>query len=105
MNIEQVDELTGVKPQIIKNQEKFEAMATEFLSKLTEYKKLEARMKLLDASCKKYMLDNDMKNFSCESGELTVVQSNRLMLDRSLIDDIEQYKVPMKITMMYESAK
>jgi hypothetical protein len=92
------------KPQAIKNKETFEKMASEMLSNWKEYKKLDARMKLLDSSTKKYMVDNKMKVYENQYGSLMIVEQNTRVLDRSLIDDIEQYKVDTVRKIMYKSA-
>jgi hypothetical protein len=94
-----------VKPQAIKSKEKFEAMADEMLGAWKEYKKLDARMKLLDASTKQYMIDNKMDTHKCEKGSIAIVPQTRRMLDRELIDDIEQYKVDVNMFIAYKSAK
>jgi hypothetical protein len=91
------------KPQDIKNKEQFEKMASEMLSHWTEYKKLDARMKLLDASTKKYMIDNKMKVYESKSGEIVIVEQLRRVLDRSLIEDIEQYKIDAKVKLSFKS--
>ena len=89
----------------VKSVRQFEQMSEELLKNWTEYKKLDTRMKLLDASVKKYMTDNDKQTHENQYGALCVVTQNRRMLDRSLIDDIEQYKVDAEVKMMYKSAK
>jgi hypothetical protein len=80
-------------------------MADEMLGAWKEYKKLDARMKLLDASTKKYMVDNKMDVYKCDKGSLMIVEQNRRMLDRALIDDIEKYKIDAKVHICYKSAK
>lgn len=92
-----------VKPQAIKNREKFEDMAMEYLGKLTEYKKMKARMDILDASLKKYMLDNNMEDYKNDNGKLTMIVQNRRVLDRSLIDEIGNYMVDSKVNLMFKS--
>jgi len=89
----------------INNKEQFEKMASEMLTNWTQYKTLRARMELLDASTKKYMIDNNMDEYKCEKGKLTIVEQNRRVLDRSLIDDIEKYKLDSKIKMCFKSPK
>lgn len=89
----------------VKSVEQFEQMSEELLKGWTEYKKLDTRMKVLDASVKKYMVDNDKTTYENKYGALCVVCQNRRVLDRSLIDDIEQYKIDTEIKMMYKSAK
>ncbi len=91
------------KPQDIKSKEQFEKMASEMLSHWREYKKLDARMKLLDASTKKYMVDHDMNTYENEKGKITVIEQCRRVLDRSLIDDIELYKIDTRVKMSFKS--
>ncbi len=91
------------KPQDIKSKEQFEKMASEMLSNWTEYKKLDARMKLLDASTKKYMVDNKIKIYENDHGSLMIVEQKVRVLDRALIDDIEKYKIDTKRKIMYKS--
>ena len=93
------------KPQEIKSKEQFEKMANEMLSQWKEYKKLDARMKLLDASTKKYMVDKGMKMYECDKGDIMIVKQKRRQLDRALIDDIEQYKVDTECMIAYKSPK
>lgn len=87
----------------MKDEEHFEKCASELQSKWTEPQKLDARMKLLDATCKKYMLDHKMKLFENSQGTLSVIEQIHFMLGRSLIDEIDQYKVPTKIVRMHKS--
>lgn len=94
-----------VKTLNVKSVKQFEQMSEELLKNWTEYKKLDARIKVLDASVKKYMLENNMKTWENNHGALCVVSQNRRVLDRSLIDDIEMYKVNTEIKIMYKSAK
>lgn len=90
------------KPQSIKSKEQFEKMASEMLAGWKEYKKIENRMKLLDASTKKYMLDNDMDEYRCDGGKITIIEQSRKVLDRALIDDIEKYKVDTSVKMSFK---
>ena len=87
----------------INNKEQFEKMASEMLKNWKEYKKMDTRMKLLDASTKKYMIDNDMKIHECNEGALMIVEQNRRILDRTLIDDI--YKIDSKVNICFKSPK
>lgn len=94
-----------VKPQTIKSQENFERMAEEMLKGWDEYKSLRSRMELLDASVKKYMIDNNKVFHENAYGSVTIVRQTRRVLDRSLIEDIEKYKVAMDVNMAYKSTK
>ena len=101
MNDEQEYEQKTVS---VKTFQQFEQMSEELLKNWTEYKKLDTRMKLLDASVKKYMTDNGKRTYENEYGALCIVSQNRRMLDRSLIEDIEKYKVDAVLNMMYKSS-
>jgi hypothetical protein len=92
-----------VKPLEIKNRQQFEEMALEILGGWTDYKKIKTRMELLDASCKAYMVKNDMKTFENENGAFCIVVQERRILDRALIDDIEKYKINARVNIMYKS--
>jgi hypothetical protein len=92
------------KPQEINGKEQFEKMASELLKEWKDYKKLDSRMKLLDASTKKYMIDHDIKFYENENGTLNIVKQNQRVLDRALIQDIESYKVDTKRILMYKSS-
>ena len=89
----------------VKSDEQFKQMSEELLKNWTEYKKLDTRIKLLDASIKKYMVDNKMQFYENNFGSLCVITQNRHVLDRSLIEDIEKYKVDTEVKIMYKSAK
>ena len=101
MNDEQEYEQKTIK---VKNLSQFESMSLELLKNWTAYKQLDAKMKLLDASVKKYMVENDKQTHENMYGALYVVSQSRRVLDRTLIEDIEQYKVDTEIKMMYKSA-
>ena len=64
---------------------------------------MDNRMKLLDASVKKYMIKKGLKSCERAAGSVFLIEQSRRMLDRALIDDIEKYKVDAKITLMYKS--
>ncbi len=81
----------------------FERMADELLKNWTEYKKLKSRMELLDASCKKYMCETNMKTYENEHGALMLVHQSRRVLNRALIEDIEKYKSSVKFSMLYKN--
>ncbi len=100
-----MDEQKEIKTMNIKSFQQFEKMTDELLKGWSEYKKLDSRMKLLDESIKKYMIDNDRQFYENEYGALCIVSQNRRVLDRSLIEDIEQYKVDAVFKMMYKSSK
>lgn len=89
----------------VKSVQQFEQMSEELLKNWTEYKKLDARMKLLDASVEKYMIEKDMRTWENKYGALCVVSQNRRVLDRSLIMDIEAYKVDTEVKIMFKSAR
>lgn len=89
----------------IKSEEQFQIMLKELLSNWKTYKVLDSRMKILDSSIKKYMNDNNLIVSENEYGSVVIINQNRRILDRSLIDDIEQYKVDSLVSMMYKSPK
>jgi hypothetical protein len=97
-------EYSEVKPQNISNDDKFNKMADELLSNWSEYKKLDKKMKMLDVSLKKYMVDNNMTHYKNNNGSLTVISQSRQMLNRSLIEDIEQYYEDTDIKIMFKSS-
>jgi hypothetical protein len=94
-----------VKPMKINGEEQFEKFAEELLKGWAEYKKLDTRMKLLDASIKKFLVDNDKTTYENKYGSVVIVNQNRRVLDRSLIEDIEKYKVDTEVKFMYKSTK
>lgn len=93
------------KPLNVKDKLQFEKLAEELLNNWAEYKKLKSRMELLDSTCKKYMVDNDMNIYGNDKGNLMIVEQGRRILDRTLIDDIEKYKVDAKVKMMFKSMR
>ena len=94
-----------VKPVGIKSEEKFKQMADEMLANWAEYKKLDTRMKLLDASTKQYMLDNHMDKYESSKGKINIIPQQRRMLNRALIEDIDQYMESRIINISFKSAK
>ena len=91
------------KTIVVSSEDKFIKMFDELLGGWEQYKKLDARMKLLDASVKKYMVDNNMKSYERDTGASVIINQNRKVLDRSLIDDIEKYQVAASVKIMYKS--
>ena len=89
----------------VKSVQQFEEMSEELLKNWSEYKKLDSRMKLLDASVKKYMVEQNKQTYENRYGALCIVSQNRRALDRSLIEDIEKYKVDTEVKLMYKSPK
>lgn len=92
-----------VKPLNVKSYEQFVKMSEELLKNWADYKKLDSRMKLLDASVKKYMTDNNKNNYENKYGNIFIMKQNRRVLDRSLIEDIEKYKIDSEVKVMYKS--
>ncbi len=84
-------EYPSLKAHANLTEEKFKKEATEYLSKMEEYKKLDKMMKQYEANIKEYMLSNDLDIFSNEIGRITIDYVKVNCLDRSLIDDIHQY--------------
>ena len=91
------------KTMIVKSFENFEEMSDELLKNWNDYKKLDSRMKLLDASVKKYMTENGKRFYENKYGSLSIVSQKRRVLDRSLIEDIEKYKIDTEAYIMHKS--
>lgn len=98
------DQEYEVKPIIIKD-DKIEEYAKELLGNWKQYKELKKRMELLDASIKLYMINNNLTELKCDKGHCALIKQTRNALDRTLIKDIEQYKVTKTITLMFKSPK
>lgn len=79
-----------IKPMKL-SKEKFEKEATEYLSKLEEYKLIDKTMKQFEANIKEYMVQNDIDIFSNDVGRITVDFVKVNCLNRALIEDIKQY--------------
>ncbi len=92
-----------VKPMVITGTDQFNSMTEELLSNWSDFKRLEKRMKLLDASVKKYMLETGMEFHKCIYGSLNMVTQTRRVLDKSLVKDIESFKVNTKVKMLFKS--
>lgn len=99
-NEEEID--YPVKPMKIGDKEKFEKLANEMLTGWKEFKNIEKRMKLLDASCKDYMLKNNMDNYKCNNGVIAITKRMQNRLDRTLINDIELYMVESEMNFSYK---
>lgn len=99
------EETIEAKPMNVKNSEQFEQFAEELLKNWQDYKKLDTRMKLLDATVKKYLVDNGKVSYENVYGSVSLITQNRRVLDRSLINDIEQYKVDSEVKMMFKQPK
>lgn len=76
-----------IKPISLK-EEQFEKFAEELLKNWAEYKRLDTRIKMIDASVKKYLLDNKKISYENKYGSLAIVVQQRRVLNRELIDDI-----------------
>ena len=91
-----------IKPSEI-DETKFKTQCDFYLNKLEEFKKTEKKMKQYEANIKQYMINNGVREYSNETGSFTIVSKKVSVLDRSLIEDIEQYYVEMKRKIMYKS--
>jgi len=91
-----------VKPKQIKNANQAKKYANELLENWTEFCALKKRMDILNSTLKKYMQDNHMSSFKVENGELLSIKQKRNMLNRALIDDIEQYYEISDVYMLYK---
>lgn len=91
-----------VKAQSV-TESKFKSQANEYLAKMEEFKKLEKKMKQWEANIKQYMIENDLREYKSDVGTFTIVERKVSMLNRALIEDIEQYYQETKRKMMYKS--
>lgn len=91
-----------VKTQSI-TESKFKSQANEYLAKMEEFKKLEKKMKQWEVNIKQYMVDNDIREFKSDIGTITIVERKVSVLNRALIDDIEQYYQETRRKIMYKS--
>ena len=66
-------------------------MATDYLSKLAEFKIFEAKMKLQERLLKEFMVKNSIKQIDSEFGMLKLEKVSKYMFDISLVTDIEKY--------------
>ncbi len=78
------------KPQKLST-ERFEKEANELLNNLEEFKSFERRMKQLESNVKKYMIENEVETFKNEKGYLNISYSTIRLLNRALIEDIDNY--------------
>ena len=83
--------------------ERFEAQANEYLEAMEQYKKTEKKMKQYEVNIKEYMVQNDVREYKNEVGSFTIVTKKVSMLNRALIEDIEQYYTETKRITMYKS--
>ena len=60
-------------------------------------------MKQYEANIKDYMISNKIKEYSNEAGSFTIISKKVSVLDRSLIEDIDQYYTEKKSKIMYKS--
>lgn len=92
-----------VKAQANLTESKFKAQADEYLSKMEEFKKIEKKMKQFEANIKQYMIDNEVREYKNKIGSFTIVERKVSLLNRALIEDIEQYYTETKRKTMYKS--
>lgn len=64
-----------------------------------EWKNISNKMERIDKALKKYMADNKVDYLDSDKCELIMTHPMRLMLDQSLIEDIDQYKVRKPINL------
>ncbi len=96
------EQLQTAKPQKINNV-KFKSQANEYMAKLEEFKKLEKKMKQYESNIKQFMIDNGISLFETEHGTFSIVARKVNVLNKSLIDDIDQYYEEVKRVIMYKS--
>ncbi len=92
-----------VKAQANLTESKFRIQADEYLQKMEEFKKLEKKMKQYEANIKDYMITNNLREYRNEIGSFTIVTKKMNVLNKALIEDIEQYYSETRRTIMYKS--
>jgi len=97
--------LNQTKPIISEDKTTFEEYANELLALMPSFKKLDARVKILNETCKKYMLDNNIKVHECKNGDLMLRSGSYHVLNRLLIPDIEIYKEDVIRHMLFKNTK
>lgn len=97
-----MDQEYEAKPMSIKNKEQVEKYANELLSKWEDFSALKKRMDVLNSTLKKYMEENDLKNLQVENGSLVLMTQKRNVLNRALIDDIDQYYELTQVKMLFK---
>lgn len=100
-----MEQEVSIRAMPVKNEEFAKKYANELLGKLGEFNKMKRRVELLTATLKKYMEDNNMDIFNVENGKLTIVEQKRNILNKALIDDIDQYYDLVTVKIMYKQPK
>jgi len=95
--------INQIKPMTITSSEKIEQLGEEYLTKLSDFKKLKNKMETIEATVKNYLIENNLDILKCKSGKFNIINQDKMVLDRSLIEDIDKYKVNTKYKMMYKS--
>eukprot|EP00873_Tetraselmis_striata_P029418 jgi/Tetstr1/449682/TSEL_036750.t1 len=80
--------------------EKMQREFAQYVERFNEWKKMCNTMNRLDRTIKKYMIKNEIDYIEDEAVQLSMSHPTRLMLDHSLIDDIDQYNVAKKINIL-----
>eukprot|EP00873_Tetraselmis_striata_P025927 jgi/Tetstr1/446191/TSEL_003591.t1 len=80
--------------------EKMQRELAQYVERFNEWKKMCNTMNRLDRTMKEYMIENKIDYIEDEGVQLSMAHPKRWMLDQSLIDDIDQYKVEKKINIL-----
>lgn len=75
----------------------------EYFSKFEEFNELTKRMKLIEEKIKKEMIKKEINYYKLQNGTLTLVHQNRMMLNRSLIPNIEDYMENTTVCILFKS--
>lgn len=66
------------------------------------FNKLTKRMKLIEEKIKKEMIKKEINYYKSQNGTFTLIHQNRMMLNRSLIPNIEDYMENTTVCMLYK---
>eukprot|EP00873_Tetraselmis_striata_P036794 jgi/Tetstr1/457058/TSEL_043721.t1 len=80
--------------------EKMQRELAQYVERFNKWKKLCNTMNRLDRTMKEYMIENKIDYIEDEGVQLSMAHPKRWMLDQSLIDNIDQYKVEKKINIL-----
>eukprot|EP00873_Tetraselmis_striata_P003971 jgi/Tetstr1/424235/TSEL_001428.t1 len=80
--------------------EKMQRELAQYVKGFNEWKKICNTMNRLDGTIKEYMINNEIDHTEDDGVQLSMSHPTRWMLDYSLIDDIDQYKVAKKINIL-----
>ena len=80
--------------------DKMQRELQQYTARYTEWKKICSVMTRLDRSLKDYMINNGVDLIEGSGFNMSMAHPSRWMLDQSLIEDIDKYKVYKKINLL-----